>query len=83
MRCGQAYGLDGGIKAGSRPQNRVVLDGLVEQPHSWIGCSLPQAEVMPEIPVCWEPASGLVQWQLQIISNDVSIKNDGEALLEG
>jgi hypothetical protein len=83
MRCGQAYGLDGGIKAGSRPQNRVVLDGLVEQPQSWIGCSLPQAEVMPEVPVCWEPASGLVQWQLQIISNDVSIKKDGEALLEG
>ena len=29
MRCGPAYGLDGQIKAGSTPQNRVVLDGLV------------------------------------------------------
>ena len=83
MRCGQAYGVDGQIKVGTRFQNRVVLDGLVPSLREWAGCSLPQAEVMPQAPVCWAPASGLVQWQLQTTSNGVSTNQDGSALLKG
>ena len=83
MRCGPAYGLDGQIKAASTPQNRVVLDGLTLLSGTWTGCSLPQIEAMSNVPVCWEPASGLVQWQLQINSNGVSTQRAGQALLEG
>ena len=83
MRCGPAYGLDGQIKVGSRFQNRVVLDGLVPSSRAWAGCSLPQAEISSQVPICWEPASGLVQWQLQTTSNGVSTKQDGQALLKG
>ena len=83
MRCGLAYGLDGQIQAGSRSQNRVVLDGLVPSSRAWTGCSLPKAEPLAEVSVCWEPVSGLVQWQLQISSNGISTQRDGQALLEG
>ena len=83
MRCGPAYGLDGQIKAGSAPQNRVVLDGLIPLSGAWAGCSLPEAEPFLDAPVCWEPASGLVQWQLQINGNGVSTQRAGQALLEG
>ena len=83
MRCGPAYGLDGQIKAGSAPQNRVVLDGLTPLSRAWAGCSLPEAEPFLDAHVCWEPASGLVQWQLQINSNGVSPQRAGQALLEG
>ena len=83
MRCGPAYGLHGQIKAASTPQNRVVLDGLASLSGAWTGCSLPQAEAISTVPVCWEPASGLVQWQLQITSNGVSTQKAGQALLEG
>ena len=83
MRCGPAYGLDGQIKVGARSQNRVVLDGLVSSSPVWTGCALPEAEAMPQAPVCWEPASGLVQWQLQTTSNGVSTNQDGQALLKG
>jgi len=83
MRCGPAYGLDGRINAGSTPQNRVVLDGLVPSSPVWAGCALPEAEATPQAPVCWEPASGLVQWQLQTTSNGVSTQQDGQALLKG
>ena len=83
MRCGPAYGLDGQIKEGSAPQNRVVLDGLVPSARAWAGCALPEAEAIPQAPVCWEPASGLVQWQLQITSDDVSSQKGGQALLKG
>jgi len=83
MRCGPAYGLDGQIKAASTPQNRVVLDGLTPLSGAGTGCSLPQAEAMSNVPVCWEPASGLVQWQLQITSNGASTQKAGQALLEG
>ena len=83
MRCGPAYGLDGQIKEGSAPQNRVVLDGLVPSARAWAGCALPEAEAIPQAPVCWEPASGLVQWQLQTTSNGASTKQDGQALLKG
>ena len=83
MRCGPAYGLDGQIKAGTPPQNRVVLDGLVPSSQAWSGCSLPKAETFSEAPVCWEPASGVVQWQLQRTSNRVTTQKDGQALLKG
>jgi len=83
MSCGPAYGLDGQIKAGARSQNRVVLDGLTQLSGQWTGCSLPLAEAIPQAPVCWEPASGLVQWQLQTTSNGVSTIKDGQALLTG
>ena len=83
MRCGPAYGIDGQIKQGSPAQNRVVLDGLVPSSREWAGCSLPQAETFAEAPVCWEPASGLVQWQLPITSGGSSSQSDGQALLKG
>ena len=83
MRCGPAYGLDGQIKAGGTFQNRVVLDGLAHSSREWVGCSLPQAETFSEAAACWEPASGLVQWQLQTTSKGVSTKQDGQALLKG
>ena len=83
MRCGPAYGLDGQIKAGGKPQNRVLLDGLVPSARAWAGCSLTEAEPFLDAPVCWEPASGLVQWQLQTTSNGVSTQEDGQALLKG
>ena len=83
MRCGPAYGLEGQIKAGTRSQNRVVLDGLAPSSRAWAGCSLPQAETFLEAPVCWELMSGLVQWQLLTTSNGVSTKKDGQALLKG
>ena len=83
MRCGPAYGLDGQIKEGSAPQNRVVLDGLVPSARAWAGCALPEAEAIPHAPFCWDPASGLVQWQLQITSDGVTTHEDGQALLKG
>ena len=83
MRCGPAYGLDGRIKAGTRSQNRVVLDGLVPSSQAWAGCSLPKAEFLHEAPVCWERESGLVQWQLQITGSGISSQRNGQALLKG
>ena len=83
MRCGLAYGLDGELKAGSTPQNRVVLDGLSASSREWFDCALPQAEPIPNAPVCWEPASGLVQWQLQITGSGIPTQRNGQALLKG
>ena len=83
MRCGPAYGLDGQIKAGTTPLNRVVLDGLSGALHTWSGCQLPQAEVMQDVAVCWEPASGSVQWQLQLERDGVKSNREGHALLKG
>ena len=83
MRCGPAYGLDGQIKAGARSQNRVVLDGLVPLSGAWSGCLLPKAETFLEAPVCWELASGLVQWQLSITGGGISSYSDAQALLRG
>ena len=83
MRCGPAYGLDGQIKAGSAPQNRVVLDGLSGAFQPWSGCQLPQPAVMQDVAVCWEPASGLVQWLLQIERDGVISDSKGHALLKG
>ena len=79
MRCGPAYGLDGQIAAGSQHQNRVVLDQLELSPGD--GCSLPIGQQMPGVPVCWEPSSGLVQWQLQLERDGLVSQRDGQALL--
>ena len=83
MRCGSAYGQNGQINAASQPQNRVVLDGLVEPSLSWTGCSLPRAEATSDFSACWEPVSGLVQWTLQLSSNGVTSAKHGQALLKG
>ena len=82
MRCGPAYGLDGQVRPGSAYQNRVVLDGLPQNFWAWGGCQLPAAQSNAQLPVCWEPASGLVQWQLQLQRDGVSVKRDGQALLK-
>ena len=82
MRCGPAYGLDGQVKPGSTYQNRVVLDGLPPDSWNWSGCQLPTAQSNSQLPVCWEPASGLVQWQLQLQRDGVSAQADGQALLK-
>ena len=79
MRCGPAYGLDGQIAAGSQHQNRVVLDQLELSPGD--GCSLPIGQQMPGVPVCWEPSSGLVQWQLQLEREGLVSQREGQALL--
>ena len=79
MRCGPAYGLDGQIAAGSHHQNRVVLDQL--QLPTGDGCSLPQGQQMPGVPLCWEPSSGLVQWQLQLERDGLVSQRDGQGLL--
>ena len=79
MRCGPAYGLDGQIAAGSQHQNRVVLDQLKASPGD--GCSLPMGQHMPGVLVCWEPSSGLVQWQLQLERDGLVSRRDGQALL--
>jgi hypothetical protein len=39
MRCGPAYGLHGTLAVGGQPQNRVLIDGLTDQPASWNGCA--------------------------------------------
>ena len=83
MRCGQSYGLDGRIRAGSAVMNRVVLDGLSPQPEPWLGCALPQGVVIGEGAVCWERSSGAVQWQLHGQSRGLNLSRDGQALLEG
>ena len=89
MRCGPAYGLDGQVRPGSAYQNRVVLDGLPQDFWAWSGCQLPTPERNAHLPVCWEQASGLVQWQmqlqlqLQLQRDGVSAQRDGQALLKG
>ena len=83
MRCGQAYGLDGRVKASSAVMNRVVIDGLGRLPELWQGCGLPQGVVVGDAAVCWERSSGVVQWQLHGQSGGMSLSRDGQALLEG
>lgn len=82
MRCGPSYGINGKVSSGVVYQNRVVLDGLVQDFGAWSGCQLPTAQSNAQLPVCWEPASGLVQWQLQLQRDGVSVQRDGQALLK-
>lgn len=76
MRCGPAFGLDGGLSAGSQPLNRVVLDGLAAQPTAWRGCEsllgasaagaldLADSAAQP-FSACLAPATGLIGLRLQ------------------
>ena len=82
MRCGPAYGINGQVSSGGSHQNRVLLDGLPQDFGAWSGCQLPTAQSNAQLPVCWEPASGLVQWQLQLQRVGVSAQRDGQALLK-
>ena len=82
MRCGPAYGINGQVRPGSAYQNRVVLDGLAQDFGGWSGCQLPTPQSNAQLPVCWEPASGLVQWQLLLQRDGVSAQRDGQALLK-
>jgi len=75
MRCGPAFGLDGGLSAGSQPLNRVVIDGLVSESAPWRGCSsllgsssadavdLGGSALQP-FSACLDPASGLIGLRL-------------------
>ena len=80
MRCGPAYGINGQVSQVPASQNRVVLDGLPQDFRRWSGCQLPTAQSNAQLPVCWEPASGLVQWQLQLQRDGLSAQRDGQAL---
>ena len=82
MRCGPAYGLDGQVSPSGSHQNRVVLDGLPQDFGAWSGCQLPTPQSNAQLTVCWEPASGLVQWQLLLQRDGVSVQRDGQALLK-
>ena len=82
MRCGPAYGINGQVSSSGVHQNRVVLDGLAQDFGAWSGCQVPTAQSNARLPVCWEPASGLVQWQLQLQRDGVSAQQDGQALLK-
>lgn len=39
MRCGPPYGLAGQLRYAAVAQNRVVMDGLAQQPRFWNGCA--------------------------------------------
>ena len=78
MRCGPAFGLDGGLSAGSQPLNRVVLDGLSAEPTPWRGCESllgPSAASAVDLAgsasqpfsACLDPVSGLIGLRLQQI----------------
>ena len=82
MRCGPAYGINGQVSPVGSHQNRVLLDGLPQDFGAWSGCQLPTAQSNAQLPVCWEPASGLVKWQLQLQRDGMSAQRDGQALLK-
>jgi len=75
MRCGPAFGLDGGTNWASASQNRVVIDGLAPAPDPWRGCpSLlaldPGGSVdlalssLRAFSACLDPATGVVGLRL-------------------
>lgn len=94
MRCGPAFGLDGGLSAGSQPLNRVVLDGLAAQPIPWSGCAsllgkstsvvvdLGESAAQP-FSACLDPASGLIGLHLQqmLSASGQSKRLEGSALV--
>jgi prepilin-type N-terminal cleavage/methylation domain-containing protein len=88
MRCGQAFGSDGGINPGSKAQNRVVLDGLDPAPRPWGGCAVPNAtpiaasQALP-LAACMEPSTGLVQWQLRLRLRSRQLEGGGSSLMKG
>jgi hypothetical protein len=75
MRCGPAFGLDGGLSVGSQPLNRVVIDGLASEPSPWRGCSSLlggssgaavdlAASALQPFSACLDPVSGLMGLRL-------------------
>ncbi len=76
VRCGPAYGLDGGVNPGSAFQSRVVLDGLATDPSTWAVCgslpggSLPGGAVLNRsatlpFSACLDPVTQLVALRLE------------------
>jgi type II secretory pathway pseudopilin PulG len=81
MRCGPAFGMDGEPSLGSQAQNRVVIDGLAEQPQRWNGCASLLGEkstvavdlggsAHQPFSACLDSASGLVAFRLMQILGD-------------
>lgn len=70
-RCGPAYGLEGGVEAGSSFVSRVVLDRLATTPTPWPGCGpLAGATVLNgshQLPfsACLDPGGLLVALRLE------------------
>lgn len=75
MRCGPAFGLDGLMSAGSQTLNRVVTDGLAEQPSAWPACTTQAGADRSKSPrqgfsVCFQPEMGLIRlWLSQQLGN--------------
>ena len=71
MRCGPAFALDGELSQESSPLNRVVIDGLADQPSAWQACSLQAGtdlagSAKQGFSVCLQPEMGLVRlWLTQ------------------
>jgi prepilin-type N-terminal cleavage/methylation domain-containing protein len=71
VRCGPAYGLEGGVKPDAAFQSRVVLDRLAEYPTVWSGCTTLAGGVVlngsASLPLsaCLDSASQLVALRLQ------------------
>ncbi len=71
VRCGPAYGLEGGVNPAATSQSRVVLDRLAEDPTVWTGCTTLAGGVVlngsASLPLsaCLDPASQLVALRLQ------------------
>ena len=82
MRCGPAYGLDGQLNPMAAYQHRVVLDGLEAEQASWEGCALPQGRKEGMLASCWEQVSGLVHWQLAWRQGELSLQQEGQAVLQ-
>jgi hypothetical protein len=69
MRCGPAFDLNGGLSVGSNALNRVVIDGLAEQPSAWEGCSAREGTDLAGssrqgFSICLQPESGLIGLRL-------------------
>ena len=82
MRCGPAYGLDGQLNPMASYQHRVVLDGLDADAPAWQGCALPHGQREEMLASCWEQVSGLVQWQLSWRQGELSLQQEGQAVLQ-
>lgn len=71
VRCGPAYGIDGGVNSNVAFQSRVVIDRLAASATAWSGCGglaggvpLNGSASLP-FSACLEPASQLVALRLE------------------
>jgi len=77
MRCGPSFDLDGELSLGSSALNRVVIDGLADQPTAWQACSLQAGTDLAGsskqgFSVCLQPEMGLVRlWLTQQLGDSV------------